>query len=76
MELKILGEKGREDDKDEGEQRRRWKKSRAEVGVSLSSRPAWSIEKVPGLPGLHREIMSKQQQQKDTSDYYYSDLNM
>ena len=76
MELKILGEKGREDDKDEGEQRRRWKKSRAKAGLSLSSRPAWSIEKVPGLPGLHRETMSKQQQQKDTSDYYYSDLNM
>lgn len=29
----------------------------AEVGESLSSRPAWNIEQVPGKPGLHRETV-------------------
>jgi hypothetical protein len=27
----------------------------AEAGGFLSSRPAWSTERVPGQPGLHRE---------------------
>jgi hypothetical protein len=30
----------------------------AEAGRSLSWRPAWSTEKVPGQPGLHRETLS------------------
>jgi hypothetical protein len=29
-----------------------------EGGRSLSSRVAWSIEPVPGQPGLHRETLS------------------
>ena len=31
----------------------------AEAGGSLSSRPAWSTEQVPGQPGLHRETLSQ-----------------
>jgi hypothetical protein len=31
----------------------------AEAGGFLSSRPAWSTERVPGQPGLHREILSR-----------------
>ena len=31
----------------------------AEAGGSLSSRPAWSIELVPGQPGLHRETLAQ-----------------
>jgi hypothetical protein len=27
-----------------------------EAGRSLSSRPAWSTERIPGQPGLHRNI--------------------
>jgi hypothetical protein len=30
----------------------------AEAGGFLSSRPAWSTERVPGQPGLHRETLS------------------
>ena len=33
-----------------------WK---AEAGESLSLRPAWSTERVPGQPGQHREILSR-----------------
>ena len=33
-----------------------WK---AEAGGFLSPRPAWSIELVPGQPGLHRETLSQ-----------------
>ena len=29
-----------------------------ETGESLSLRPAWSAERVPGQPGLHRETLS------------------
>ena len=29
----------------------------AEAGRSLSVRPAWSTEKVPGQPGPHRETL-------------------
>ena len=31
----------------------------AEAGGFLSSRPAWSTERVPGQPGLHREALSQ-----------------
>jgi hypothetical protein len=31
----------------------------AETGRFLSSRPAWSTERVPGQPGLHRETLSR-----------------
>ena len=31
----------------------------AEAGKSLSSRPAWSTQQVPGHPGIHREILSQ-----------------
>jgi hypothetical protein len=30
----------------------------AEAGKSLSLRPAWSTEQVPGQAGLHREVLS------------------
>jgi hypothetical protein len=36
----------------------------AEAGGSLSSRPAWSTEWVPGQPGLHRETLSRKNQKK------------
>lgn len=32
---------------------------------SVSSRPAWSIERVPGQPGLHREILFGKNKQKN-----------
>jgi hypothetical protein len=31
----------------------------AEAGGSVSSRPAWSTERVLGQPGLHRETLSQ-----------------
>jgi hypothetical protein len=31
----------------------------AEAGRFLSSRPAWSTDRVPGQPGLHRETLSR-----------------
>jgi hypothetical protein len=31
----------------------------AEAGESLSSRPAWSTDRVPGQPGLHKETLSQ-----------------
>jgi hypothetical protein len=34
----------------------------AETGRSLSLRPAWFTERVPGQPGLHRETMSGNKQ--------------
>jgi hypothetical protein len=34
----------------------------AEAGGFLSSRPAWSTKWVPGQPGLHRETMSRKNQ--------------
>ena len=37
----------------------------AEAGKFLSSRPAWSTKRVPGQSGLHRETMSRQQQQQN-----------
>ena len=33
-----------------------------ETGRSLSSRPTWSTEWVPGQPGLHREALSQNKQ--------------
>jgi len=30
----------------------------AEAGRSVSLRPAWSTEQVPGQPGIHRETLS------------------
>jgi hypothetical protein len=38
----------------------------AEAGRSLSSRPAWSTEWVPGQPGLHRETLSRKTKQNKT----------
>ena len=37
----------------------------AKEGGSLSSRPAWSTEQVPGKPGLHRESLSQKQKQRE-----------
>ena len=34
-----------------------------EVGRSVSSKPAWSIERIPGEPGLHRETLSQTNKQ-------------
>ena len=39
-----------------------------EAGESLSLRPAWSTEGVPGQPGLHREILSRKQTNKKTQN--------
>ena len=36
----------------------------AEAGASLSSRPAWSTERIPGQPGLHRETLSPKTKNK------------
>jgi hypothetical protein len=36
----------------------------AEAGAFLSSRPAWSTERVPGQPGLPRETLSRKEQQQ------------
>ena len=36
----------------------------AETSGSQSLRPAWSIEGVPGQPGLHRETMSQKKKKK------------
>jgi hypothetical protein len=35
----------------------------AEAGRSLSSRPAWTTEKVAGQPWLHRETLSRKTNQ-------------
>jgi hypothetical protein len=44
----------------------------AEAGRFLSLRPAWSTQRVPGQPGLHRETLSrktnKQTNKQDTED--------
>jgi hypothetical protein len=48
----------------------------AEAGGFLSSRPAWSTNRVPGQPGLHRETLSRKTKKKKKStdfisrDYY------
>jgi hypothetical protein len=36
----------------------------AEAGRSLTSKPAWSIGRVPRQPGLHRNPVSKNKKQK------------
>ena len=36
----------------------------AEIGRSLSLRPAWSTQGVPGQPGLHKESLFQQTSQK------------
>jgi hypothetical protein len=36
----------------------------AEVGGFLSLRPAWSIESIPGQPGLHKETLSQKAKKK------------
>jgi hypothetical protein len=36
----------------------------AETGGFLSSRPAWSKERVPGQPGLNRETLSQRKKKK------------
>jgi hypothetical protein len=41
-----------------------WK---AEAGGFLSSRPAWSTERVPGQPGLHRETRKKKKTKNKTN---------
>jgi hypothetical protein len=41
----------------------------AEAGGSLSSRPAWSTERVTGQPGLHRETLSRKNKKKMFLDY-------
>jgi hypothetical protein len=35
-----------------------------EAGRFLSSRPAWSTERVPGQPGLHKETLSRKTKNK------------
>jgi hypothetical protein len=39
----------------------------AEAGGFLSSRPAWSTERIPGQPGLHREIQRNPVSKKQTN---------
>jgi hypothetical protein len=51
----------------------------AEAGGFLSSRPAWSTERVPGQPGLHRETLSRKtnkQTNKQTKKVFASVLNL
>ena len=36
----------------------------AEAGGSLSLRPAWATEQVPGQPGLHTETLSQKTKKK------------
>jgi hypothetical protein len=36
----------------------------AEAGEFLNLRPAWSTERVPGQPGLHRETLSRKSKNK------------
>jgi hypothetical protein len=38
----------------------------AEAGGFLSSRPAWSMESVPGQPGLQRETLSQKNKKQKT----------
>jgi hypothetical protein len=42
----------------------------AEAGGFLSSRPAWSTEKVPGQPGLYRETLSRKTNKQKTKPLY------
>jgi hypothetical protein len=36
----------------------------AEADGFLNSRPAWTTERVPGQPGLHREILSRKKKKQ------------
>jgi hypothetical protein len=40
----------------------------AEASVYLSSRPAWSTERVPGQPGLYRETLSQKTKQNKNNN--------
>ena len=40
------------------------KTQKAEAGGSLSLKPAWFTEGVPGQPGLHRETLSQKKNKK------------
>ena len=40
----------------------------AEAGKSLRSRTAWSIEQVPGQPGLHRETLFQKKKEKEKKE--------
>ena len=40
----------------------------AEVGWSLSSKPVWSTEQVPGQPGLYRETLSPKNKNKTKAE--------
>ena len=40
----------------------------------LSSRPAWSIEWVPGQPGLHRETLSWQSNKNEEKNPWYNGI--
>jgi hypothetical protein len=52
----------------------------AEAGGSLSLRPAWSTQRVPGQPGLHKETLPRKKKklkkkilkERDKSQKYYS----
>lgn len=41
----------------------------ADAGGFLSSRPAWSTERVPGQPGIHRETLSETSTEKKKKEY-------
>ena len=43
----------------------------AEAGESLSSRPAWSTQWVPGEPGLHKETQSQKAKQNNKEIIYW-----
>jgi hypothetical protein len=43
----------------------------AEAGRSLSSKPSWSTEYVPGQPRLHREILSQKNKKRFCFIYLY-----
>jgi hypothetical protein len=42
-----------------------------EAGGFLSSRPAWSTERVPGQPGLYRETLSQKNKTKQKKIYLF-----
>ena len=47
-----------------------------EAGGSLSSRPAWSTESVPGQPRLHRETLSEKIKAKQNNNKPYKKNNL
>jgi hypothetical protein len=51
----------------------------AGAGRFLSPRPAWSTERVPGQPGLHRETLSQKKKKKKKSfsfALFYTSLSL